>query len=151
MGVSGAEAVDALNALLRGELAAAETYRRALEHLPPTFGPRAALVFCEQSHERRAARYRELIAARGGQACRNAGVWGAFARLVTSSAEMLGPRVLIGALHEGEDHGLREYAAMAGHLDPEARRVVMEELLPEQQETHDQMGIVRASLPRPGT
>lgn len=151
MGVSGAEAVDALNALLRGELAAAETYRRALEHLPATFGARAALAFCRQSHETRAERYRELIHARGGEPSRGTGVWGAFARLVTSSAELLGARVLIGALYEGEDHGLREYAAMAGRLDPEARRVVMDELLPAQQETHDQMGIVRASLPRTGS
>src|SRR5262245_58509330 len=96
--------VDPLNTLLRGELAAAETYRRALLKLPtsPNIG-----VFqeCGRSHADRASLLASEIQGRGGLAATSSGRWGEFADAFDGSTQLFGERGAIVALEEGERHG----------------------------------------------
>lgn len=61
-----------LNSFLRGELAAAETYRLALDKLEQS-QHRPTLVQCSRSHEERARLLTEAILGRGGEPARARG------------------------------------------------------------------------------
>lgn len=128
--------IETLNALMRGELAAAETYRHATSRLGAD-AP-ADLATCLQSHDQRATLIAEHIVLAGGTPVSGSGLWGAFARLVEGSAALIGPRALC-ALQEGEDQGLTDYRAALDSVDSAGLKLVRGELLPEQIRTHGLM------------
>lgn len=129
--------VETLNSLMRGELAAAETYRHAIERLGGDVS--VDLKTCLQSHDHRATRLAEHIALAGGTPVSGSGVWGAFARLVEGSAALISPRALYAALEEGEDQGLTDYRAALDRVDSAGLTLVRGELLLEQIRTHGLM------------
>jgi demethoxyubiquinone hydroxylase (CLK1/Coq7/Cat5 family) len=137
--------VGALNELLEGEISAVETYRQALAKVDDPLA-RRDLVACEQTHEKHVMVLRERISELGGTPTRTSGVWGTFARLVEGGARLLGDKTAIAALEEGEDHGLKIYRKHLGALDPESRRVIEEELLPEQERTHAMLSSLKHTL-----
>ena len=103
--------VSALNSLLRGEMAALETYVQAHE-LGGENEPGAAEVQRIQLDHRDAAdALWHHIEAHGGQPSKSAGTWGAFAKAVEGTAKLLGNKAALKALKEGEEHGLKEYEA----------------------------------------
>jgi hypothetical protein len=124
-----------LNSLLRGEIAAVETYGQCIEKLddPATL---AELRGLQSSHQRRVDQLRQQIVALGGQPDQGSGAWGAFAKLVEGGAKVFGESAAISALEEGEDKGKRDYADL-GALSPTVRSFVQRVLVPEQQRTHD--------------
>jgi len=138
--------LDALNTLLRGELSAVETYKQALEKLDGELEVRPALRTCLQSHQQRAQRLREVVASLGGTPSEGSGPWGAFARMVEGTAKLMGTKTAIAVLEEGEDHGLKEYRSLVGSLDATARKTVLEELLPAQQDTHEKLSVLKQAL-----
>lgn len=129
--------VETLNSLMRGELAAAETYRHAIERLGADVP--ADLRTCLQSHDQRATRLAEHIALAGGTPVSGSGLWGAFARLVEGSAALIGPHALYAALEEGEDQGLTDYRAALDRVDAAGLTLIRSDLLPEQIRTHGLM------------
>ena len=133
-------AIETLNALMRGELAAVDTYRHAIVRL----GNEAPedLAICLQSHDHRATRLAEHIVLVGGTPVSGSGFWGAFARVVEGSAALIGPRVLFAALYEGEDQGLTDYRAALGRVDAPALALLRTNLLPEQVRTHGLMSML---------
>ncbi len=133
--------IEALNALLRGEMAAVETY----EHAMDTFGIDAPdlLAQCLNSHRRRVERLMLRIIDLGAQPVEGSGMWGAFAKLVEEGASLFGVGGALAALEEGEDHGLTAYHAQVDRLDRESRRIVEDELLPEQQRSHAKLQQLR--------
>jgi uncharacterized protein (TIGR02284 family) len=130
------DTIDQLNSFLRGELAAVESYRLALEKLENT-PYRGTLLQCSRSHEDRVRLLTQAIVARGGEPVTNSGAWGTFARLVESGAAALGEKAAISALEEGEDHGKKDYGRDLMDLEPSARQLVESSIVPEQQRTHD--------------
>jgi demethoxyubiquinone hydroxylase (CLK1/Coq7/Cat5 family) len=133
---------DQLNSFLRGELSAVETYRHALARV--TDGHvRDILEAGLHSHQRRADALAHRVEQLGVQPSIGSGAWGAFAKLVEGGAAVLGNRAMIAALEEGEDHGLRDYRADLSQLDTESRRMVEQELLPEQEQTHQAMSALK--------
>jgi CBS domain-containing protein len=124
---AGAEAV---NALIKDELAAVESYRQAVGRL---HGPAIAeLRRLENEHERAAALLQQAVAERGIEPALTAGAWGVWSRLVESAAAMMGETAAIKALKEGEEHGVRDYerALKDGTLSSDVRALIQTELLP---------------------
>ncbi len=127
-------AINALNALLRGEVSAVETFTQAIDHC----GSEAPseLSACMRSHEGRVGKLRDRIAILGGEPAAGSGVWGAFAQLIEGGAALFGRSSALRALAEGEDHGQALYRAQRELVDAGSQRLIDEELMPEQSRTH---------------
>jgi uncharacterized protein (TIGR02284 family) len=137
--------IDTLNSYLRGELSAVETYRQALVKIEDEF-LRASLHELSQSHQHRVSVLRSRIAQLGGDAAQSSGMWGGFAKLVEGGAKTFGIKAALAALEEGEDHGMRMYRDDTDDLDASLQALVLNELLPEQQRSHDQMSNLKHSF-----
>ncbi|CAN5950456.1 unnamed protein product [Sphagnum jensenii] len=126
-----AEAVQSLNGLLRGEISAVETYVQALDRVKdPEFT--SVLQQCKREHEERAVLLSNLVTKAGGTPETKSGPWGFFAKLVEAGATALGPEPAIGALEEGEDHGIESYKAELKKLESPYKEVVEQQLYPSQ-------------------
>ena len=123
-----------LNELLRGEVAAVETYQQAIA----TFGQDvpADLCSCLLSHQLRVRKLIVRVSDLGGQPVGGSGTWGSFAKLVEGGAALFGRTTALAVLAEGEDHGLAQYRALGEDPDPVFRHIVADELLPEQLRSH---------------
>jgi hypothetical protein len=130
-------AIETLNALMRGELIAAETYRRASAHLGVE-SP-GELTTCLQSHDQRATLIAEYIVLAGGTPVSGNGVWEAFAHLMQRDGTPIGARSVCSVLLEGEDLGLTAYRAALGQVDQQGLILLRQDLLPEQVRTHGLM------------
>ena len=137
--------IDQLNSFLRGEISAVETYRQAMEKVKDVRAV-TTLEECQTSHARRVANLREFITRLGGTPSTDSGAWGSFAKLVEGGAAALGDQAAIAALEEGEDHGLRDYRDELEDLDAEARRLVEQQLLPEQERTHGALSTLKKAI-----
>ncbi len=138
--------IDQLNSFLRGEMSAVETYRMALEKLDRGSPARTELETCMRSHEERVALLRDQITRLGGTPATSSGPWGVLARMIEGGARVLGDKVAIAALEEGEDHGLKDYRDDVDKLDPELKTLVRSRLLPQQENTHSRMSSLKRRL-----
>lgn len=129
------QALETLNALLRGELAAVETYNRALQLLASGSAGRADLEQCQISHQNRVLRLRAEIVERGGEPASSGQAWGATAKLVDGENKLAGPNVALGALAATERRGLEEYRQSFARLDFHSRNLVSVDLYPQQVST----------------
>lgn len=136
------ETADTLNALLRGELSAVETYQQALTKITdPKFRP--TLDENLHQHQMRVDLLRTRIRELGGKPAESSGAWGAFAKLVEGGAKLLGDKTAIAALEEGEDHGLKDYRDACTKLDPSTRQFCEGQLLSGQEQTHRAMSTIK--------
>ena len=125
---------DTLNELLRGELAATETYQQALDKLGDQSGA-AELRRLHAEHREAANTLRQHIHRHGGQPHQGSGAWGAFAKAVTGTAKLLGNTAALKALKEGEESGISSYedALEDDDLPADCRDLVRNTLLPQTQ------------------
>lgn len=137
--------VEQLNSFLRGELAAVETYRMALDKVE---GGRARdeVLACMKSHQDRVQLLTDAVIACGGEPATSSGPWGVFAKAVEGGAKVFGEKAAISALEEGEDHGMKDYQADIDKLDPSSRRLVSDRLLPLQQQTHSRLSRLKHQM-----
>jgi demethoxyubiquinone hydroxylase (CLK1/Coq7/Cat5 family) len=138
--------VDQLNSFLRGELSAVETYRIALDKLDKASFARMQLQTVMSSHQQRVDALRGKIMEMGGRPAESSGAWGVFAKAIEGSASVLGDKIAIDALESGEDHGLADYRQDLKKLDGDARRLIVSQLLPKQEETHRTMSTLKKQL-----
>ena len=120
--------LDVLNDLLRGEIAAVETYDRAIEAFEQE--PIATeLHRIRTDHQYAVVALRERVTVVGGQPASAAGAWWAFATAVEADA---GPATAVAALAQGEKHESNDYEAALREptLDPAAKDLIRRELLP---------------------
>ena len=117
------KSVDVLNAFLRGEISAVETYRQALDKVKEP-NLQTPLQDCLQSHTTRVTLLSEQIRSIGGSPSEGSGVWGAFAKAVEGSATAFGAKSAIAALEEGEDHGRADYRKDLDKLDTASKREI---------------------------
>jgi hypothetical protein len=125
-------ALDRLNQLLRGEMAAIETYRVALDAVgeEPLAEDLRAL---RRDHRDAADALWHHVEAHGGQPSTGSGAWGAFSKAVEGTAKLLGNKAAIKALKEGEEHGLKQYEeALISGLPADCEGLIRERLLPRQ-------------------
>src|SRR5262245_14908049 len=130
--ISTEERTTGLNRLIRGELSAVETYRQALDKMkdaPEAVELHALLV----EHRAAVQMLREHVLQRGGTPSNSSGAWGAWAKLVEGTAQLLGNAAGLKALKEGEEHGIREYESFLTdeNADQECKRLVSTQLLPQ--------------------
>ena len=102
------DGVGTLNSLLRGELAATETYQQALAKVGND--PKAAeLRRIHVEHRTAANTLRQHIHGHGGKPDQDSGVWGAFAKAIEGAATIFGNKAALKALKEGEERGIKDY------------------------------------------
>ncbi len=122
---------EALNSLLRGELAAIETYSHAI-HNDPAAGASSVLEKIRADHLHSVSVLRGLILARGGDPSTHSGPWGSFAKALEGAAAVVGSATAMTVLRQGEEHGIREYQYLLeqGEIEPEIRQIISTDLLP---------------------
>jgi len=123
--------VDALNTLLRGEVAATEAYDLVL----PKFENQPAVVDLQRirdEHVESAAVLRERVRHFGGDPAEGSGFWGTLAAAFASTAKLLGPESALGALIQGEEFGVGRYEITLNDpkLDREDKDLIRYRLLP---------------------
>jgi hypothetical protein len=128
--------VDALQGFLRAELAAVETYELALKSINHV-GVRHALQEILTSHAQRSDKIRSRVASLGTEPAGSSGAWGALVKTLQAGADLLGDRLAIAALEQGEEHGLGLYTRAFDDVDWGTQKFVETELLPEQRRTQE--------------
>ncbi len=96
------------NKLLRGELAAIDSYEEAISKTED-LGQKETLQQILDDHRKSAGTLSEHVSGMGAKPDSDAGPWGSFAEVVTGAAALLGEAAVLSALMEGEEHGIREY------------------------------------------
>ena len=121
---------DALNALLRGEMSAVETYTQALGKFDDS-AVIADLQKIRDEHSRAVRELRDSVVRFGGRPAESAGPWGAFTNAVTATAKSVGPATVLAALRQGEEYGISEYesALENEHIHPDCQRMIRTDLL----------------------
>ena len=137
-----------LQECLRSEFSAAETYELALKSITHV-GLHRTLQEILVSHSRRTALLRDKITGLGAEASTDTGVWGAFAKAFQIGADLLGDRLAIAALEEGEDRGLELYSKDLAECDLKTRKLIDTDLLPEQRRTHDLCRTLKSYMTAP--
>jgi hypothetical protein len=124
-----------LNILLRGELAATETYQEAMNVLDNAPGA-MDLRRLHDEHREAANTLRLQIREAGGEPDHSAGPWGAWADIVDETARTLGQRTAALALKQGEELGVIDYegALQNEHLSTECKALIHDRLLPHARE-----------------
>src|SRR4051794_38466224 len=128
-----------LNSLLRGEIAAAETYRMAIDKFAGGQGasPDASNVGLlrqiQEEHGRAAQGIRDRITELGGEASDTSGAWGVWAKTVQGTMNLLGDASSLKALKEGEEHGLKDYQEALDDMDAPSAQLIQNQFIPAQQ------------------
>ena len=133
-GGSGTEkTVEELNSLLRGEIAAAETYRMAIDKAADDpQGNVGLLREIQEEHGRAAQGIRDRIREMGGEASDSSGAWGAWAKVVQGTMNLFGDASSLTALKEGEEHGLKDYEQAVRNVDSSSGQLIQNQLIPAQ-------------------
>ncbi len=129
--------ISQLNALVRGELAAVETYGRAISALAAN--PIPELDINCNCHASRVRTLSDLVLERGGTPHATSGFWGAITGAVTEGATVLGRHAILTVLAKGEEQGLKDYRAAAGVVDDQSRLLIEQDLIPSQQRAYDRV------------
>jgi uncharacterized protein (TIGR02284 family) len=126
-----ADDIDALNSLLRGEISAAETYDLAISKFEGRDSAQE-LRRIRDEHHAAMSMLRDRVRANGGEPANSSGAWGTFAMMVTGTALALGAKSVLGALQQGEEHGISSYqkAVDAVTVSSDSRALIEAELLP---------------------
>jgi uncharacterized protein (TIGR02284 family) len=129
------EAVRQLNSLLRGEISAAETYRMAIDKVADSSDTANAGLLREiqEEHGRAAQGIRDRIRELGGEPSDSSGAWGAWAKTVQGTMNLLGDGAALKSLKEGEEHGLKDYVEAVDDVDPSSAQLIQNQLIPAQQ------------------
>ena len=130
-------AADNLNAVLRDELSATETYRQALDKNRDQYGQDARYMQLAQmlrDHEQAASQLRTLITSRGGRASNDSGAWGAWSNAVMGAARLFGDKAALKALKEGEESGIKDYQSLLRDGSPSEIRNVVTSIVAREQE-----------------
>jgi hypothetical protein len=122
---------ESLDKMLRGEMAAVDTYNQAITR----FGSEPGgddLRSLRQDHQDAVAALTDLVTQAGGKPSTSPGVWGDFAKVVTATAKLAGNDAAFTALRAGEQVGIRNYedAGKDANLTTEDKRLIQDTLLP---------------------
>lgn len=129
------QTVTHLNALLRGEIAAAETYRMAIDRVAAaeSTGSAGLLHNAQKDHGRAAQAIRDRINELGGEASDSSGAWGVWAKTVQGTMNLFGDASSLKALKEGEEHGLKDYQSSLAGVDSTSAQLIQNQLIPAQE------------------
>lgn len=142
------EKLDELNHLLRGELAATETYDQSLPRFEEYPAAAQELRRIRDDHRETAQLLRDHVMKFGGTPSEGSGPWGGFAQVVTGTAKLLGPDTTLAALKHGEEHGINEYkqALEKQGLPEECQELIRSRLIPRCQEHIANLDSIRSFI-----
>ena len=122
----------ALNGMLRGELAAVESYNQAIRLVPDSH-LREELERMRDQHQCAVCSLRKWVREMHEPPAPSSGVWGYFTAAVTGMAAMVGEGGLLAALKRGERYGESAYRQAVGNPDlpDEVRHFIGARLLPQ--------------------
>jgi demethoxyubiquinone hydroxylase (CLK1/Coq7/Cat5 family) len=101
---------ETLKSLLQGEMSAVETYEKALTKVNGApEGEHLRQIWAD--HNQAVSVLRDLLIRHKGEMPSSSGMWGAFAKTVQATANLLGDTTAIKTLKEGEEHGIKDYEA----------------------------------------
>lgn len=122
-----------LNEVLRGERAAAETYKQVLEKVGtnPDADP---LRVIQSQHFDAVLTLKNHVKLHGEEPESSSGAWGTFAKSVVGSSKIFGDKAALKALKEGEEHGLKQYEELhnEAELGSNLRELVQNKFIPNQ-------------------
>jgi hypothetical protein len=120
-----------LNALLRGEVAAVETYDTVLPRFM-NFAPAIDLQRIRDEHADTAAVLRERVRHFGGDPAEGSGAWGKLAAAIVGTANAFGSAAALGALKRGEEYGIGRYEGTLSdpRVDESDKELIRIRLLP---------------------
>ena len=127
--------IEQLQSFCRGEMAAVETYQRALQVVKQGW---VTDQLCQNlaSHEERVRLLKNRILQLDGEPPEGSGPWGAFAKAMEDIAAVISETAALSILEEGERHGLADYVSDAGKLDFDSLQILNQQILPQQRRTH---------------
>ncbi len=137
--------VDLLADFCKEELAAAQTYEKAMT-LTPLQGHVDVLRRAYASHSNRAAELAQRIEELGGEAPRSPGIWGSLVPTLATAAAAVSESLAVSLLEEAEDRGVRRYSEHFAELDPGSRELLAERIVPAQDSTHAALSALKRSL-----
>jgi hypothetical protein len=123
--------VDVLNSLLRGEVAAGNTYDMVIAKFDGQ--PQAIeLQRIRDEHGEVAAVLRERVRHFGGDPTEGPGLWGKLTAAITGTAKFLGPATALGTLKQGEEYGIGQYENVLTDpdVDNDDKDLIRHRLLP---------------------
>ncbi|WP_340124552.1 DUF2383 domain-containing protein [Methylobacter svalbardensis] len=87
------------------------------------------------AHKNAVSSFQALIHRLGGIPCEDSGAWGTWAKIVLEGANILGKKVALKTLLEGEKSGAKDYEKVLqdAELSSDVRALIETKLLPEQQ------------------
>jgi uncharacterized protein (TIGR02284 family) len=123
--------INTLNSLIRGELAAAETYEQALSKAAEEPGY-SEVSRIGREHREATSLLQRHVRQFGGEPAAESGAWGTWSQTVMGAAEVFGNLTALKALKEGEEDGIREYAEALHDDDihPACKDLIQLTLLP---------------------
>ncbi len=135
------ESVDTLNSLLRGELAAIESYENALFRFEGQMEEATLSIFCNE-HREAAILLRERVIDFGGEPFAGPGPWGVLAAAVTGAANVMGGSAALSALRRGEEHAARMFdeAVFGEAVSDECHALISSYLLPHARRRIESLG-----------
>lgn len=127
--------IDTLNSLLRGEIAATETYQQALDKVTDEPGVED-LRRIHREHRETANTLRQHVHDHGGKPDQGSGAWGKFSKFVEGTAKIFGNTAALKALKEGEEHGLKSYedALKDGDMPMDCKTLIRGTFIPQTRE-----------------
>lgn len=129
--------IETLNKILKDELTATQTYHQALDELrkDARLGESEYLMPIYEDHKKAVSSLKTRISQMGGIPSEDSGVWGTWAQIVQGGADMLGKKVALKVLKEGEKNGIEDYeeALEDPELSSDIRSLIETKLLPPQQ------------------
>ncbi len=102
----------------------------------------------QRSHQRRAELLRQRIQSLGGTPADSSGMWGSVAKMLEGGSRLFGEKSAISTLEEGEDRGRDDYRRDVSKLSPDLQRFIQDEIMPEQQRSHDAMHAIEEQVKR---
>ena len=129
------KAIEALTTLLHSELAAVESYDKALDRVKET--RRTTLIGCQASHSRRVTLLNQRLSSLGSDVVLIVGQWETLIVAVTTGSGFLGERGVIAALMDGED-GVRDtYCTALKQCESLTAQFAATQLIPDMNRTHE--------------
>jgi hypothetical protein len=86
----------------------------------------------QEEHGRAAQGIRDRIREMGGEASDSSGAWGAWAKVVQGTMNLLGDASSLKALKEGEEHGLKDYEDAVEKVDASSAQLIQNQFIPAQ-------------------
>jgi glycogen debranching enzyme len=122
--------------LLKNEISATETYQQALDKFKEEagLGGSEALMPLFEEHKDAVASLEALTTRFEGEPTESSGAWGAWAKIILGTANLLGKEAVLKALLEGEKSGADDYKSALEEVDllADIRALIEEKLLPAQ-------------------